>query len=60
MFKDKGTNMDLHYKFNQEIYDPESIKGKYRMKKFLRIFAEYLKGLKGKALDVGCGNGLGG
>lgn len=58
MFKDKGSDMDLHYLFNQQIYDPESIKGKYRMKKFLRIFAEHLKEAKGEALDVGCGMGI--
>jgi len=58
MFKDRGTDMKLHYQFNSHIYDPESIRGKFRMKKFVRILGEYLDAKKGKALDVGCAMGI--
>ena len=58
MFKDKGTDMTLHYDFNEQIYNPESLKGKFRMKKLLRILAEYLEGEKGKVLDIACGMGI--
>ncbi|OQX50717.1 MAG: hypothetical protein B5M53_11860 [Candidatus Cloacimonas sp. 4484_209] len=58
MYKDKGMGLSLHYKFNGQIYDPESIQGKFRMKKFLRILSEYLNMKKGKVLDVGCGMGV--
>lgn len=58
MFKDKGTNMTSHYNFNVQIYDPESISGKFRMKKFVRILGEYLNSKKGKVLDIGCGMGV--
>jgi len=58
MYKDKGSDLSLHYKFNEQIYDPESLKGKYRMKKFLRILGEHLDVKKGKVLDIGCGMGV--
>lgn len=58
MYKDKGTNMALHYQFNEQIYDPESIRGKFRIKRFIRILREYLNAKKGKALDMGCGMGI--
>lgn len=37
MFRDRGTDISLHYQFKKEIYDPETIKGKFRMKRFVRI-----------------------
>lgn len=58
MFKDRGIDMTLHYKFKQQIYNPETLSGKFRMKRLVRILGEYLAGKKGKALDVGCGMGV--
>jgi len=58
MLRDKGIDMTLHYKFNEQTYDPQSLKGKYRMKQFVRILAEYLGIKKGKALDIGCAMGI--
>jgi MPBQ/MSBQ methyltransferase len=58
MFRDRGTDMSFHYEFKKEIYDPETLKGKYRMKRFVRILAEYLDAPKGKALDIGCAMGI--
>jgi MPBQ/MSBQ methyltransferase len=58
MFKDKGIDMSLHYEFNRQLYDPESISGKFRMKMFVRILGEYLNAKKGKALDIGCAMGI--